>query len=64
MGVEMAAKVLGIVGCGNIGSIVANRAVGLRMRVIAFDPFLSPERALELGVEKVDLAELIAAPTS
>ena len=43
MGVELTGKTLGIVGCGNIGSIVADRALGLRMRVIAFDPFLSPE---------------------
>jgi D-3-phosphoglycerate dehydrogenase / 2-oxoglutarate reductase len=59
MGVEITSKTLGIIGCGNIGSIVANRAIGLKMKVIAYDPFLSPERALELGVEKVDLAELI-----
>jgi len=60
MGVEITGKVLGIVGCGNIGSIVADRAIGLKMRVIAYDPFLSPERALELGVEKVDLEDLLA----
>src|SRR4051794_38939335 len=59
MGVELTAKTLGVIGCGNIGSIVADRAIGLRMRVIAFDPFLSPERALELGVEKVELDELL-----
>ncbi len=55
MGVELYSKTLGIIGCGNIGSIVADRAIGLKMKVIAFDPFLSPERALEIGVEKVDL---------
>ena len=60
MGVEITGKVLGVIGCGNIGSIVADRAVGLKMRVIAYDPFLSPERALELGVEKVDLDDLLA----
>src|SRR5829696_7028682 len=60
MGVEITGKVLGIVGCGNIGSIVADRAIGLKMRVIAYDPFLSPERAIELGVEKVELDELLA----
>ena len=60
MGVEITGKVLGIIGCGNIGSIVADRAIGLKMRVIAYDPFLSPERALELGVEKVDLEDLLA----
>ncbi len=60
MGVELTAKTLGLVGCGNIGSIVADRALGLKMRVVAFDPFLTPERALELGVEKVELDELLA----
>ena len=59
MGVEITSKTLGVIGCGNIGSIVANRAIGLKMKVVAYDPFLSPERALELGVEKVDLPELI-----
>ncbi|MBT9288780.1 phosphoglycerate dehydrogenase [Prosthecodimorpha staleyi] len=59
MGVEITGKTLGIIGCGNIGSIVADRGIGLRMRVIAFDPFLTPERAVELGVEKVDLDELL-----
>lgn len=60
MGVEITGKTLGIVGCGNIGSIVATRAVGLKMHVIAFDPFLSDSRAEELGVEKVELDELYA----
>jgi D-3-phosphoglycerate dehydrogenase len=59
MGVEITGKTLGVIGCGNIGSIVVERAQGLRMRVIAYDPFLSPERALDLGVEKVDLDELL-----
>src|SRR5258708_1816538 len=58
MGVEITAKTLGVVGCGNIGSIAADRALGLKMKVIAFDPFLSPERARDLGVEKVELDEL------
>ena len=58
MGVEITGKTLGIIGCGNIGSIVADRAHGLRMKVIAYDPFLSAERALDLGVTKVDLDEL------
>ncbi|HZP79226.1 MAG TPA: phosphoglycerate dehydrogenase [Pseudolabrys sp.] len=58
MGVEITGKTLGIVGCGNIGSIVADRAIGLKMNVVAFDPFLSPERAIDLGVEKVELDEL------
>jgi D-3-phosphoglycerate dehydrogenase / 2-oxoglutarate reductase len=60
MGVEITGKTLGIIGCGNIGSIVAERAVGLRMKVIAFDPFLSDERARDLGVEKVELDALLA----
>jgi len=59
MGVEITGKVLGIIGCGNIGSIVATRAIGLKMRVIAFDPFLNAERAAELGVEKVELDDLL-----
>ena len=58
MGVEITGKTLGIIGCGNIGTIVADRAHGLKMKVIAFDPFLSPERAVDLGVEKVELGEL------
>ena len=58
MGVEITAKTLGVIGCGNIGSIVADRGIGLRMKVIAYDPFLSPERAVALGVEKVELADL------
>src|SRR6201997_3635741 len=48
MGVELTGKTLGIIGCGNVGSIVADRALGLRMKVIAYDPFLSPEHALAL----------------
>jgi len=58
MGVELYNKTLGVIGCGNIGSIVADRALGLKMKVIAFDPFLSPERAVEIGVEKVELDEI------
>ena len=58
LGVEIFGKTLGIIGCGNVGSIVADRALGLKMKVIAYDPFLSAERALKLGVEKVDLDEL------
>ncbi len=60
MGVELTSKTLGLIGCGNIGSIVADRAIGLRMKVIAYDPFLTPERAVELGVEKVTLDQLLA----
>ena len=60
MGVELFGKTLGIIGCGNIGSIVADRAIGLKMKVVAYDPFLSPERAVEIGVEKVELPQLLA----
>jgi D-3-phosphoglycerate dehydrogenase len=60
MGVEVTGKTLGLIGAGNIGSIVADRALGLRMKVVAFDPFLSPERAVDMGVEKVELDELLA----
>ncbi|MBO6826074.1 MAG: phosphoglycerate dehydrogenase [Sneathiella sp.] len=60
MGVELYGKTLGVIGCGNIGSIVADRAIGLKMKVVSYDPFLSPERAIELGVEKVELDELFA----
>jgi D-3-phosphoglycerate dehydrogenase len=60
MGVEITGKVLGLIGAGNIGAIVADRAKGLRMRVIAYDPFLSPERAVDLGIEKVELDDLLA----
>jgi D-3-phosphoglycerate dehydrogenase / 2-oxoglutarate reductase len=60
MGVELAGKTLGVIGCGNIGSIVADRALGLKMKVVAYDPFLSPERAVALGVEKAELDQLFA----
>ena len=60
MGVELYAKTLGLIGAGNIGSIVADRAQGLKMRVVAYDPFLSPERAVEIGVEKVEFDDLLA----
>jgi D-3-phosphoglycerate dehydrogenase len=60
MGVELGGKTLGLIGCGNIGSIVADRAIGLKMKVIACDPFLAEKRAVELGVEKVDLDELLS----
>jgi len=60
MGVEVTAKTLGLIGAGNIGSIVASRALGLRMKVVAYDPFLTPERAIEMGVEKADLDTLLA----
>ncbi|HUO11441.1 MAG TPA: NAD(P)-dependent oxidoreductase, partial [Caulobacteraceae bacterium] len=60
MGVELYGKTLGLIGAGNIGSIVADRANGLKMHVVAYDPFLSPERAVEIGVEKVELDDLLA----
>ncbi|MBV8685454.1 MAG: phosphoglycerate dehydrogenase [Alphaproteobacteria bacterium] len=60
MGVELTNKTLGLIGAGNIGSIVADRARGLRMKVVAYDPFLTPERAVDLGIEKVTLEELLA----
>ena len=59
MGVELSGKTLGLIGAGNIGSIVADRALGLKMKVVAYDPFLSPERAVEIGVEKVELDQLL-----
>ncbi len=58
MGVEVTGKTLGVIGCGNIGSIAASRGLGLKMKVLAFDPFLTAERAVELGVEKVELDDL------
>lgn len=60
MGKEITSKTLGLIGCGNIGSIVADRAIGLKMKVVAFDPFLTPERAASLGVEKIELDELLS----
>src|SRR5580658_4513635 len=59
MGVELYGKTLGLIGAGNIGSIVADRANGLKMHVVAYDPFLSPERAIEIGVEKAELDDLL-----
>jgi len=60
MGVELYGKTLGVIGCGNIGSFVAERGLGLKMKVVAYDPFLSPERAQDLGVEKVELDAIFA----
>lgn len=59
-GVELYAKTLGVIGCGNIGALVAERAIALKMKVLACDPFLSAERAVKLGVEKVELDDLLA----
>ena len=58
MGVELFNKTLGVIGIGNIGSQVARRAQAFAMNVIAYDPFLSEEKAKDMGVEKVDLEEL------
>ncbi len=60
MGTELFAKTLGLIGCGNIGSIVADRAHGLKMRVLAYDPYLTEQRAVELGVEKAELDVLLS----
>ena len=60
MGREIEGRTLGLIGCGNIGSIVADRAHGLRMKVVVHDPYLSSERAEDLGIEKLDLLDLFA----
>ena len=60
MGVEVTGKTIGLIGAGNIGSIVASRALGLKMKVVAYDPFLTEDRAVEMGVEKVDLDTLLS----
>ena len=60
MGVELTSKTLGVIGAGNIGGIVCDRARGLKMKVVAYDPFLSEEKAAKMGVEKVELDELLA----
>lgn len=59
MGVEITGKYLGIVGAGNIGKIVIERAQGLKMKVLAYDPFLSQEKADAIGVEKVELDDML-----
>ena len=59
-GVELAEKTLGILGLGRIGQLVARRAVGLQMRVVAYDPFVSAERFRELGVESATIDEVLA----
>lgn len=60
MGTEVTGKTLGLIGCGNIGSIVADRAQGLKMSVVAYDPFLSDEKSKSINVKKVELDELLA----
>ncbi|UWR11297.1 phosphoglycerate dehydrogenase [Sulfitobacter mediterraneus] len=59
MGVELTSKTLGVIGAGNIGGIVCDRARGLKMKVVAYDPFLGEEKAEKMGVEKVELDELL-----
>ncbi|MBU1916724.1 phosphoglycerate dehydrogenase [bacterium] len=59
MGSELYHKTLGVLGCGNIGKIVVNRAQGLHMKILCYDPFLSDDKALELGIEKCDLSTLL-----
>ncbi|MEX5578465.1 phosphoglycerate dehydrogenase [Pseudophaeobacter sp. A-200-2] len=60
MGVELTGKTLGVIGAGNIGGIVCDRARGLKMKVVAYDPFLGQEKADKMGVEKVELDELLS----
>ncbi|MEN9012127.1 MAG: NAD(P)-dependent oxidoreductase, partial [Yoonia sp.] len=60
MGVELTGKTLGVIGAGNIGGIVCDRARGLKMKVMAYDPYLGEEKAAEMGVQKVELDELFA----
>ncbi|KEJ97123.1 phosphoglycerate dehydrogenase [Pseudosulfitobacter pseudonitzschiae] len=60
MGVELTGKTLGVIGAGNIGGIVCDRARGLKMKVVAYDPYLSNKKADKMGVEKVELDELLA----
>ena len=59
MGVELTGKTLGVIGAGNIGAIVCDRALGLKMKVLAYDPYLSGDRAKQLGITKVELDELL-----
>ena len=59
MGVEIAGKTLGLIGCGNVGSIVAERAQALKMRVLVYDPYMTNERAEDLGVERIELDSLL-----
>ncbi|MFP7569543.1 phosphoglycerate dehydrogenase [Marivita sp. S2033] len=60
MGVELTGKTLGVIGAGNIGGIVCDRARGLKMKVVAFDPYLSEEKAAKMQIEKVELDDLLA----
>ncbi|AZV80218.1 phosphoglycerate dehydrogenase [Parasedimentitalea marina] len=60
MGTELTNKTLGVIGAGNIGGIVCDRAHGLKMKVVAYDPYLGEEKADQMGVEKVELDELLS----
>ena len=60
MGLQITGKTLGVIGTGNIGAVVVDRAQGLKMNVIAFDPVLTDEKAKAMGVTKVSLDELLA----
>ena len=64
LGVEIFSKTLGVIGCGNIGSIVADRAIGLKMKVIAYDPYLSAERARISASRRSSSTSCCAAPIS
>ena len=59
MGTEVTGKTLGLIGCGNIGTVVAERAQGLKMRVVGYDPYLGQENAKRLGIEKLELNDLL-----
>lgn len=59
MGVELYGKTLGIIGLGRIGTVVADRSKGFGMKILAYDPFISPEHAEKMGVETVELKELL-----
>ena len=60
MGVELTGKTLGVIGAGNIGGIVCDRARALKMKVMAYDPYLGEEKAAKMGVQKVELENLLA----
>lgn len=59
-GIELSGKMLGIIGSGNIGSIVATKALGIGLKVQAYDPYLTQDRANSLGINKVDLEQLLS----
>lgn len=58
-GIELHSKILGIVGLGRIGTLVAQRAAAFDMRLVAYDPYVSPERARQLGIELLSLEQLV-----